>query len=51
MKDCELNKEHIKNYDWEGINLIINSLFNCFGKVTANKRVKIDAQKDARVLP
>lgn len=33
LKDCESNPIHINNYDWDGLKLIMNCLFNCFGKV------------------
>jgi hypothetical protein len=30
IEDCERNPSHINDYDWEGINLIIDNIFNSF---------------------
>lgn len=45
LEDCELNQDHITAYDWEGLNFIIESLFNCFGKIAANNRLDLKAGK------
>lgn len=45
LEDCESSRENIANYDWEGIKIIINSIFNCFGCVTPNKTINTDKNK------
>ncbi len=50
LEDCESSPKNIANYDWEGIKMIINSIFNCFGCVTPNKTINTET-KNGSSLP
>jgi len=47
LDDCELKPENIKNYDWEGIRLIIAEIFNCFGSSTPNNSSNLTGAQNA----
>lgn len=46
LEDCESIPANISNYDWDGVKMIINSIFNCFGCVTPDKTSSIVKMAD-----
>lgn len=40
LQDCEADNKNLDNYDWEGIKLIINSIFECFSSAGPNQKIQ-----------
>ena len=42
LNDCKQNRDHLMNYDWEGVKLILQNLFCCFERGTRLKNKHIN---------